>query len=186
MLSSGEIEGAGLTTEEFCFFFLFILAAAFITTKSMLTSTVQLLASHPDQLRKLKRHPELIPNAVEEILRMEPPHIYHCRTALRPASINGVTIEPGQKIALFYHAINRDPALNPDPTVFDVTRAEVRHRSFGRGIHHCLGALLARREMVSVVRHLASSDLELIDCGPPVRARSTFLHSFKAYRVVIQ
>jgi cholest-4-en-3-one 26-monooxygenase len=185
MLSTGDVGGDGLTTEEFCFFFLFILVAAFITTKSMLTSTIQLLASHPDQLRQLKRRPELIANAVEEILRMEPPHIYHCRTALRPASIGGVTIEPGQKIALFYHAINRDPALNSNPTEFDVTRPEVRHRSFGRGIHHCLGGLLARREMVSVVRYLVDQDLELVDCGPPVRARSTFLHIFKEYRAVI-
>jgi cholest-4-en-3-one 26-monooxygenase len=185
MLSTGEIGGDGLTTEEFCFFFLFILVAAFITTKSMLTSTLQLLASHPDQLRQLKRRPELIANAVEEILRLEPPHIYHCRTALRPASIGGVTIEPGQKIALFYHAVNRDPALNLNPTAFDVTRPEVRHRSFGRGIHHCLGGLLARREMISVVRYLVDHDLELVDCRPPVRARSTFLHSFKEYRAVI-
>jgi cholest-4-en-3-one 26-monooxygenase len=185
MLSAGDVGGDGLTTEEFCFFFLFILVAAFITTKSMLTSTIQLLASHPDQLQQLKRRPELIVNAVEEILRMEPPHIYHCRTALRPASIGGVMIEPGQKIALFYHAINRDPALNFNPTEFDVTRPVVRHRSFGRGIHHCLGGLLARREMVSVVRYLVDQDLELVDCGPPVRARSTFLHSFKEYRAVI-
>jgi cholest-4-en-3-one 26-monooxygenase len=185
LLSAGEVGGDGLTTEEFCFFFLFILVAAFITTKSMLTSTIQLLASHPDQLRRLKRQPEQIPIAVEEILRLEPPHIYHCRTALRPVSIGGATIEPGQKIALFYHAINRDPALNADPSAFDVARTEVRHRSFGRGIHHCLGALLARREMVSVVRHIVAHDLELVDCGPPVRARSTFLHSFKEYRAVI-
>lgn len=185
MLAASEIKGEGLTTEEFCFFFLFILVAAFITTKSMLTSALQLLASHPDQLQQIKRRPELTANAVEEILRMEPPHIYHCRTALRPASIGEVTIQPGQKIALFYHAINRDPALNINPMVFDVTRPEVRHRSFGRGIHHCLGGLLARREMVSVLRYLVDHNLELIDCRPPVRARSTFLHGFKECRMVI-
>lgn len=184
MLATGQIKGEGLTTEEFCFFFLFILAAAFVTTKSMLTSTLQLLASHPQQLQQLKCRPEFAANAVEEILRMEPPHIYHCRTALRPASIGEVTIEPGQKIALFYHAINRDPTLNVNPMLFDVTRPEVRHRSFGRGIHHCLGGLLARREMLSVVRYLVDHDLELVGCQPPVRARSTFLHSFKEYKIV--
>ena len=161
MLSKGEVAGDGLTTNEFCFFFLFILLAAFLTSKSMLTSTVRLLASHPDQLQQLKRRPELIANAVEEILRMEPPHVYHCRTALKPVAMGGITIEPGQKIALFYHAVNRDPALNLNPTAFDVTRPVVRHRSFGRGIHHCLGGLLARREMVSVVRYIVDQDLEL-------------------------
>jgi cholest-4-en-3-one 26-monooxygenase len=185
MLAKGEVAGDGLTTNEFCFFFLFILVAAFLTSKSMLTSTIRLLASHPEQLQQLKRNPELIANAVEEILRMEPPHVYHCRTALKPVTMGGGTIEPGQKIAVFYHAINRDPALNSNPTVFDVTRSEVRHRSFGRGIHHCLGSLLARRELASVVRYIVDHDLELVDCGPPVRARDAFLQGFKEYRVVM-
>lgn len=186
LLLDGEIGGEGLSNEEFCFFFLFILVAAFITTKSMLTSAFHLLASHPEQFRLLKRRPEAIPIAVEEILRLEPPHIYHCRTALRRACLGDATIEEGQKIALFYHAINRDPSLNPNPLRFDVSRREVRHRSFGRGIHHCLGGLIARREMVSVLRYLVDQQVELLDWLPPVRAHSAFLHSFKEHKVVIR
>jgi hypothetical protein len=105
------------------------------------------LLRHPDQLALLKRRPEDITSAVEEMLRFESPvQRATFRVTTDAIEIGGKTLEKGQQVSAVIGAANRDPAQFPDSDRFDVTRHPNRHLAFGLGIHFCLGAPLARAE----------------------------------------
>ena len=144
---------------------------------------LEMLASDPAQYAILRQRAESIPIAVEEVLRLEPANIHFCRTATKDASVGGERIRAGEKVAVFFHSINRDASLNANPCVFDVTRERVQHRSFGRGIHSCLGSFLARREMQAILREIVQRYEGLEFCGTPVRARSNSLRYFKEMNI---
>lgn len=124
-----------------------VLAAGFETTVNLLGSGIELLLRHPDQLELLRERPELWPNAVEEILRLESPVQLTARIAVADNDIAGHMIRTGDAVVLYLAGANRDPEIFPDPHVFDVTRENAgRHLSFSGGRHFCLGAALARAE----------------------------------------
>jgi pimeloyl-[acyl-carrier protein] synthase len=124
-----------------------LLIAGHETSANMLGNGMLTLLRFPDQLQLLREHPELLPSAIEEILRYESPlQQATFRVAGETFSMNGVTIENGQQITALLGAANRDPAHFPNPDVFDITRTPNRHLAFGIGIHFCLGAHLARLE----------------------------------------
>jgi cytochrome P450 len=105
------------------------------------------LHRHPDQLATLHTHPDRIVAAVEELLRFDPPaHHATFRYAVDDVEIAGTTIPAGSQVLVGLAAANRDPARFDDPHVLDLARADQRHLAFGHGIHHCLGAGLARLE----------------------------------------
>jgi cytochrome P450 len=104
------------------------------------------LAEHPDQRADLAADPELIPNAVEELLRYEPPSPVQARWTTAPVEIHGTEIPADSKVVLLTGAAGRDERKYPDPDRFDVHRSFDHHVSFGYGIHFCLGAALARTE----------------------------------------
>ena len=105
---------------------------------------MQLLAQHPDQRRLLVEDPSLIPNAIEEILRLESPSPVQARYVQHDVEVHGTTVPEGSIMLLLNGAANRDERHWTDPDRFDVHRDEGPHLSFGYGLHFCLGAALAR------------------------------------------
>jgi cytochrome P450 len=138
------------------------------TTRSMLSIAVALLVEHPDAYATLQEDPGLVPDAVEEVLRYESPIVSTMRVADAPVTVAGVPLEVGEPVVLSLLAANRDPARFAAPDRFDVRRPDVRPVSFGFGIHHCVGAALARLEGQEVLTELVTScrGLELEIAAP--------------------
>jgi cytochrome P450 len=107
-----------------------------------------LLFEHPDQMKLLKDDPSLSPSAVEEMLRyLTIPHFNSSRVAVEDVEISGHRIESGEGVIASLAAANRDPAVFPDPDVFDITRDATKHLAFADGIHQCVGQPIARLEL---------------------------------------
>lgn len=124
-----------------------VLAAGFETTVNLLGSAIRLLLDAPEQLRKLNDRPQLWPNAVEEMLRLESPVQLTARVARTDTVLADTPIERGKMVVVYLAAANRDPSVFPDPHRFDVERHNAgRHLAFSGGRHFCLGAALARAE----------------------------------------
>ncbi len=162
-----------LTEDELVATLILLFAAGFETTTNLIGNGLLALLRHPDQLARLRAEPELIPSAVEEILRFESPVQVDARVAFEPVEIDGHLIEEGDFVIAFLGAANRDPAQFPDPDTFDVGRDPNYPLSFAAGIHHCLGANLARLEGRVVLESLLSrfSNWELLDDEPQWRNR---------------
>jgi cytochrome P450 len=125
-----------------------LLLAGHETTANMLGLGVLALLSHPDQLRLLRDEPERADAAVEELLRwLTVVHTGVPRVTTTDVELGGHALGPGELVVCSLPAANRDPALVPDPDGFDITRDAGSHVAFGHGVHHCLGAPLARMEM---------------------------------------
>ncbi len=119
------------------------------TTASLIASATLLLLRHPDELARVTADPALVPNLVEEALRLESPVQALFRVATGETELGGVRIPAGARLAVLYASANRDAAQFPDPHRFDVRRENARsHLAFGRGEHFCIGAALARKEAV--------------------------------------
>ena len=146
-----------------------LLFAGHDTTKGLISIAIKLLCEHPDQFELLRADLELIPAAVEEVLRFEPPVAAIPRVAFDDVEVGGIKVAAGDYVALSLVAANRDPQVFSDPHRFDVTRGSRDHLSFGRGVHFCLGASLARVEAEEAIRAFVerSATPEIID--PPAR-----------------
>jgi cytochrome P450/ferredoxin-NADP reductase len=116
------------------------------STAGLIGTLFKLLAENPDQRAILRERPELIPDAVEEAIRIATPLQLVGRTTSREVTLHGVTIPAGGRVVLVYGAANRDERRFADPDRFDVTRGKQRHLGFGEGMHGCIGAPLARLE----------------------------------------
>ncbi len=138
--------GDRLTREEIVSTAILLFGAGFETTTNLIGNGLLTLLRHPDELARLRTDPTLLPGAVEEILRFESPVQINARTALQDADLLGEPVESGTLVVTFLGAANRDPLRYEEPEIFDVGRADVQPLSFGWGIHHCLGAQLARVE----------------------------------------
>jgi cytochrome P450 len=146
-LVAAREDGVGLTDLELKSTAGLVLAAGFETTVNLLGNGIALLARHPEQRRLLEERPELWPNAVDEILRFDPPVLLTGRAALRDTPVADTVVNAGRVITGVVAGANRDPSVFTDPDSFDVARTNAReHLSFGHGRHHCLGASLARME----------------------------------------
>jgi cytochrome P450 len=121
--------------------------AGHITTADGIGSALRLLLADRDQWELLRRQPEQIPYAVEEVLRFEAPIPAMFRRATRSATIAGVAVPVGADVLLAFTSANRDEDRFPDPERFDVTRKPSRHFAFGAGVHTCVGAAMARLQM---------------------------------------
>jgi cytochrome P450 len=125
----------------------FIFAAGQETTVRLLTFSLRYLAEHPEAQARLRDDRELIPNFVEEMLRLESPIRVHFRLARRTTTLGGVTLPAGTSIALLNGAANRDPRRFESPDEAQIERSNAREQvAFSRGVHSCLGQSLARAE----------------------------------------
>jgi cytochrome P450 len=116
------------------------------TTTCLLGNAVQLLLAHADVLGAVRQDPQLLPGAIEEILRYESPVQVRTRVAAQALELGGQQIAAGQALLLLLGAANRDPRVFRDPDRFDIHRTPNHHLAFGEGPHYCLGAALARLE----------------------------------------
>lgn len=145
-LLDAEIDGERLSQEELLGFCFVLIVAGNDTTTNLIANGSVMLAHHPEQRRMLAEDPSLLPNAVEEMLRYEPPAQVLPRRTTEDVEIHGVTVPAEQEIKLVWAAANRDEQEFRDPDRFDITREMPRHLALGFGIHFCLGAKLARLE----------------------------------------
>jgi cytochrome P450 len=171
-LLAAEIDGAPLTNEQLLLYCELIVEAGNETTRNAITGGVLAFSEHRDQWSHLRAHPELMPDAVEEILRWVSPIIHFTRTATEDSQVRGVDIRAGDKVALFFASGNRDEDVFDDPFAFRVARRPNRHLAFGFGEHFCMGAHLARMELETIFHHL-SARLESFEiCGAVERLNS--------------
>ena len=147
-LAQAEEEGDTLTEREMLTMLRLLLVAGNETTTNLIGNGVLALLRHPDQTARLRDDPGAIPTAMEELLRFDSPVQTDFRRPLADCDVNGFPLRKGQNMVLLLGAANRDPAVFTDPDRLDLGRGEAgrNHLSFGRGIHHCLGAPLARLE----------------------------------------
>jgi cytochrome P450 len=147
VLIAAQEQGTVLSEEEILANCVLLLFAGHETTVGLISKGLFLLLTHPEQLELLRASPELLPGAIEEMLRYDGPAASTIRFAVAPVELAGKSIEPHQLVLLALGAGNRDPAEWPDPDRFDVTRSpSARHLAFGQGTFYCLGAALARLE----------------------------------------
>lgn len=141
-----EASGDRLSLDELVAMVVQLLYAGHETTRNLIGNGLFTLLDHPAELERLRRAPELISNAVEEMLRFEPPILFLTRVALEDVVWAGVPISAGELVHVDLAAANRDPDERPEPDRFDVGRADPHHLSFGWGMHFCMGASVARME----------------------------------------
>lgn len=145
---STDEEGKGLTEQEMVGMTFFLVLGGYDTTVGSMGSSILALLTQPDRAAKLRSNPELIPDAVEELLRWDgSAHNALRRFAIEDMEIAGTQIAAGDTVILSISSANRDPSRFPDPDVLDFDREDKAHWSFGRGAHHCPGKELARIEI---------------------------------------
>jgi cytochrome P450 len=146
LIQAGE-KGGGLSDRELQATAGLVLAAGFETTVNLLGNGIRMLLDTPEQLGALAQRPELWPNAVEEILRLDSPVQLSARVAGKDTEVAGTPVQGGELIVIHLAGANRDPKVFPDPHRFDIERENAgKHLSFSGGRHFCLGAALARAE----------------------------------------
>ncbi|HME71247.1 MAG TPA: cytochrome P450 [Myxococcota bacterium] len=167
-IDTGEGERSRLSQIELDLFFLLLTLAGSETTRNAIALGLLALLEHPDQMERLRRDPDAMRSAVEEILRWSSPVSYFARRATRDAKIRGVPIAKGERITLWYPSANRDEDVFHEPFRFDIGRAPNPHVAFGGGgVHFCLGANLARREIAILFEELLARTREIEILRPP-------------------
>jgi cytochrome P450 len=181
LIANGVIDDAPMPDLEKMGYYVIIATAGHDTTAAAMAGGLRALAEHPDQLRLLQREPDLLPNAVDEMIRWTAPVRHFMRTAQVDTEIAGVEIAEGDWLYLSYLAGNLDPAVFKDPLRFDIARDDAdRHIAFGYGIHFCLGAQLARVELRSMFGQLVPRLQSLELSGEPQTAKTTFVGGHKS------
>lgn len=175
-----SVEDGILNEVEARAFLLLFLAAGGESTTSLLGSAVSILAGDQALQQHLRDKPELIPAFIEEVLRLESPFRYHLRSTPAETILGGVTIPASATVLLFWGAANRDPEAFINPNDIDLARPR-KHITFGRGIHTCIGAPLARLEAETVLRVLLerTSGFALDPDDPPQWVRSLQVRRYK-------
>jgi cholest-4-en-3-one 26-monooxygenase len=183
VLVHAEVDGEKLEEHEIVMGFFLLMAAGNDSTKATYCSGMRAIMEDPEQRQMLLDDPALIPDAVEEALRMFPAFAHFRRTATRDTVLNGQQIREGDKVAMWYVSSNRDEDVYEDPDRFDVTR-NPEHQAFGAGGRHfCLGTALARLELRILIEETLKRypDMEII--GPMAFAESPFINQLKTLPV---
>jgi pimeloyl-[acyl-carrier protein] synthase len=170
-LVAAEAAGDQLSQDELLVMLRLLLVAGNETTTNLIGNGLLALLRHPDQWQMLRSDPGLIAGAVEELLRYDSPAQVVARTALQDVEFHGRSILEGQGLVLLIGSANRDPEVFSQPDRLDITRQGPNNLAFGRGIHHCLGAPLARLEARIVFETLLErfADMRLLIADPPYR-----------------
>ncbi|KAA8964481.1 cytochrome P450 [Mycobacterium sp.] len=155
-LVAAEVDGTRLTDDELLGFCLLLLVAGHETTTNLLGNAAVVLAEHPRSRRRLVGDSALLGPAVEELLRYDSPVQGLSRILTRDVTLHGTTMTGGDSVLLLFGSANRDDRVFPDPDVFDIDRKPEHQVAFGRGVHFCLGAALARMEARIALRAFLS------------------------------
>lgn len=151
-LVNTEVQGKLMTDQQLISYLLLLIGAGNDTTRNATAGGIAALIEHPDQLDLLVQNPDLLPTAVDEILRWTSPVISFLRTVTEDFDLSGTKLKAGDTVCMFYPSANRDERQFPDPYRFDITRTPNEHVSFGFGRHFCLGTNLARTELKAAIK----------------------------------
>jgi hypothetical protein len=166
-LLRAEEAGSQLTPEELIANILLLFVAGHETTVNLIGNGLLALYRNPVQLAKLRANPGLMPNAIEEFLRYDSSVQVTYRVAFEDVDLNGAPVKKGEAVMCLLGAANRDPETYAEPDALDITRPKINPLSFGGGIHHCLGAQLARIEaevaLATLLRRLPNLRLDNSD-----------------------
>ena len=155
VIANMEIDGEKLPDEYLDGSWLLIIIAGNETTRNSISGTIKLLTENPDQKEKLINNLELLPNMVNEAIRLISPVIYMRRTTKEETLIGDQKIGPQEKVVLYYGAANRDPDIFKNPDVFDIERENAKkHLAFGYGRHLCLGKHMANMQLAEVYKQI--------------------------------
>ena len=178
-----EDAGDALGADELLITVILLLVAGHETTMNLIGNGLLALLRHHDQLELLRRRPDLMPGAVDELLRYDSPVRSTLRTALHDAELEGRPVRAGEQVIANIDAANHDSAVFDSPDTLDITRDARRHLSFGAGPHYCLGAALARAEaQIALAALIDLPDLELAIDEPAWRPLEA-LHALESLPV---
>jgi cytochrome P450 len=180
-----EESGDVLSHRELLIMCNLLLIAGHETTVNLIGNGLRALLTHPDQLERLRDEPDLIETAVEELLRFDSPVQLTGRVVSEDLEVGGVQMRPGHFVMVLLGAANRDPAQFPDPDRLDLARHPNQHLSFGRGIHFCLGAPLARVEGQVAIGSLVRRFPRLRLDGEPVQRDTVTLRGLESLPVAV-
>jgi cytochrome P450 len=183
------VDSQDITVEEAANLLVLLINAGTETTSSLLATAVRALAENGDLQRELRSHPASIPNAVEALLRDDGPFQFHYRWTPSDTTLGGVRIPAKSRVLLMWAAANRPlPDNRPDPSSGSEPPDRSPHYAFGRGIHFCIGAHLARLEVRIALRRLlaVTSSFSLEPDHPPIRRPSIFLRRHLSLPVVVR
>lgn len=186
-LAAAEVDGERLSDEDLLNFSFLLLVAGNETTRNLIALGTLALIEHPDQFALLRAKPELMPLAVEEMLRFTSPVTHMARTATTDIEIRGQQIKAGDKVVMLYGSANRDEEVfGPASEEFDITRNPNPHIAFGAGEHACLGAQLARMEARIMFEVLLGTYPTIELTGDVTRLRATMVPGVKSMPVRLE
>jgi hypothetical protein len=183
-IARAQVDGELLADEYLDGSWLLIVFAGNDTTRNTISGAMELLTQFPDQKAKLQARPELMPNAVNEIIRMVSPVIYMRRTATRDVVVGGQQIAEGEKVIMYYGSANRDPSVFANPDQFDIERANAdKHIAFGYGPHTCIGKRVAQLQLEAVYRQILTRFPDIRQSGPKDVAANNFVYAIRSMPV---
>ena len=179
VIANALIEGQPLTDMQTISYYVIAATAGHDTTSASMAGGVLALIENPEQLELLRKQPEHIATAVDEIIRWVTPVKHFMRTATEDAQVGSTTVRKGESVLLSYPSANRDEEVFDDPFRFDVTRSPNKHLAFGFGVHYCLGALLARMELKALLTELVPRLAHIELDGEPAFTKTLFVGGLK-------
>ncbi|GAA2158089.1 cytochrome P450 [Actinomadura napierensis] len=178
-IANARIDGEPLNDFDTASYYVIIATAGHDTTSATIAGGLQALIQHPDQRERLTKNPELMPLAVDEMIRWVTPVKEFMRTATRDYDLRGATIRKGDAVLLSYPSANRDEEVFDEPFRFDAGRDPNKHLAFGFGVHYCLGAALARIEVRAFFEELLPRLGSIEFAGPAESIATTFVGGLK-------
>jgi cholest-4-en-3-one 26-monooxygenase len=179
-LINAEVEGEKLDQLELDLFFMLLIVAGNETTRNLMSGAMVAFFDHPDQWEKLRLDRSLLPGAVEEMLRFVTPVMHFRRTVVADTELGGQALQEGDKIVFWHTSANRDESVFTDPDTFDIARSPNNHIAFGGGgPHFCLGANLARMEIMVMFDRLLDRIPDIRLDGKVQRLQSNFINGTK-------
>ncbi len=180
VLLDAEVEGEKLDQLELDLFFLLLIVAGNETTRNLMSGAMHAFFDHPEQWELLRQDRSLLPSAVEEMLRYVTPVMHFRRTAEQDIEFGGQDIKEGDKVVFWHTSANRDETVFDNPNAFDITRNPNNHMAFGGGgPHFCLGANLARMEIMVMFDRLLDRIPDIRLDGDIQRLQSNFINGTK-------
>lgn len=179
VLVQGTIDDRPLSWDQLAAYYIVLMAAGNETTRHLISGAVDAFHRFPDEWQRLRADRRLLVPAVEEMFRWVTPVAFMRRTALEPMNWHGRTIRAGDKVVLWFGSANRDERVFDDPARFVVDRTPNDHLTFGWGVHFCMGAHLARAEVMSLFGEILDRRIGIRLTGPPERLEASMFTGIK-------
>jgi cytochrome P450 len=179
LFTQARVDGEPLPPMDVLAYCLIVVIAGNETTRNATTGGMLAFIENPGELHRLQQNPGLLALAVEEVVRWTTPIIHFARTATEDYELRGKRIRAGEALALFYPSANRDEEVFDEPYRFRIDRNPNRHLGFGMGEHVCIGAHLARLELIMAYKHLLPRIAEVELAGPVERLHSSLVGGVK-------